>query len=138
MTTITINGNTRMIGTHTMIFFQAIVAASALLLSQTIPSQTEWMAVVERLGLAIALVAFFVWTGWEREKRMGKRIDYLEKQLTALSGKLVSLGDRVVEITQRDLGIVEKVVQSIESRPCMAFETIEEYYRWRDETRKDR
>lgn len=122
--------------TSIMMISQAVAATATLLVIQGIPLSAEvadatWAGAIERLGLAIVLVVFFVWTGWEREKRMGKRIDQLEKQATAMATKLATLGALITETTQRDMSIIEEVMTTLKSRPCMAFDSIDSFEKWK-------
>lgn len=110
--------------------FQAGSASGAYLIAQS-GLTGDWTAMIERLGLAIVLVAFFVWTGWEREKRMSKRIDYLEKQYTAVSGKLGGLTELVSETIRMNTETVAGMTKLIESRPCVAFQSYEEFHEWK-------
>lgn len=118
---------------------QAIIAGGAFLTAQTVTEpDLDWLQVVERLGLAVALVVFFVWTSWQREQRMGKRIDWLEKQGNTFSSKLAALTELVTEALRRDTDIVEEAVQTLESRPCIAFENQEQFAAWLKQHKEQR
>jgi len=109
---------------------QAVSGAGVYLIAQEgLPN--NWIALIERLGLAIVLVGFFVWTGWQREKRMGKRIDYLEKQNVAVIGKLAGLTGLVTETIRLNTETVSGMTRLIESRPCVAFQTYDEFNEWK-------
>lgn len=116
---------------------QAITATSAFLMAEAATApELDWLAMVERLGLAVALVLFFVWTGWQREQRMAKRIDQLEKQALTLSTKLAALTEQFNETMRRDIDLVAEAVKTLESRPCVAFDDHETFDKWRKEQQK--
>lgn len=118
---------------------QGILGAGAFLAAQAATADgIDWVAAIERLGLAIALVAFFVWTGWQREQRMGKRIDYLEKQAGNLGNKLAALTELVTEALKRDTTMITEAIQTLGGRPCMAFRSREEFAAWqRDNSQEE-
>jgi hypothetical protein len=78
----------------------------------------DWVKAVVTLGLSSALVLFFVFTAWQREKRMSDRITKLENAREA------------------------KAVTAIEGRPCYAFPTRDDFVEWQewwaDEKKKKR
>ena len=108
---------------------QVMVASIAILLAAG--ESTDWLSILERLGLAAALVVFFVWASWQRERRMGKRIDYLEKQTIVISGKLAALGMLVTESMNKQGTIVDNFTKMLSSRPCVAFDSIEKFQEWK-------
>lgn len=104
---------------------RSIAAAGAVFAADgALPTSGENLVdTVERLGLAIALVVFFVATGWAREKRMSKRISKLEADMAKLVPETAKLTAQVV-------GALTKVADAIhvlESRTCYAFRTREEF-----------
>ena len=68
----------------------------------------DWVKAVVTLGLSSALVLFFVFTAWQREKRMSDRITKLENARE------------------------QKAVAAIEGRPCYAFPTREDFESWQE------
>ena len=116
--------------------FQALFAVGALLLAQTaVSTDIDWMGAIERLGLAVVLVVFFVYTSWQREQRMGKRIDQLERQAVSQNSKLAALTELVTEALKRDTEIVDDALKTLESRPCYAV-TREQFEKWKADLAK--
>lgn len=115
---------------------QALCATGALLSMEAVPDFQDWTTTIERLGLAVALVIFFVstnwYSSWQREKRMGKRIDYLEKQVASLSGRLAAVNEQVTETIRRDSEMVVKVMETLANRTCWAFENHEDYVTFKE------
>lgn len=109
---------------------QAISAGAALLVAQSVPDAISWTQTVERLGLAVALVLFFVYTGWQREKRMGKRIDYLEKQMAQQGSRLAGMAETWNETIRSNADVLRKAIEVLEGRTCVAFANHEEFERW--------
>lgn len=110
---------------------QAISGGLVFLAAQAITLDADWMTVIERLGLAVALVAYFVWTGWQREQRMAKRIDQLEKQLNTTTSRLAALTELVTETIKRDTEVVSDAMKALHDRPCVAFDSAEEFDAWK-------
>ena len=108
----------------------------------------DWVTMVERLGLAVALVIFFVTTGWIREKRMAKRLDTLEDANSkleianaGLTERLAALTDRVTAALSRENTLVDDALKVLDGRTCFAFKNREEFDAFRDalrEWRKER
>jgi hypothetical protein len=118
--------------------FQAIVAAGTVLLVQAVPENTsDWISMIERLGLAVALVIFFVWTGWKREARMAARIDYLEKEVTKTNAKLATLSALITETMDRDRETLSEMIETLKGRPCVAFKNTESFRRWQKTHEKE-
>ena len=68
---------------------RGIAASGSILLADQIPSSSsDLVQVIERLGLSVVLVLFFIYTGWRRELRMAARIDKLEKDNANLAKQL--------------------------------------------------
>lgn len=127
---------------------RAIAATGAILAAESLPdTSADWVQMVERLGLAVALVVFFVATGWMREKRMATRIDFLEKSLTAANKTVSALTERVNTSLDSENHAMEKMGETmlqmarvIEGRTCVAFENHEEFRQfqeWRRGSKKD-
>ena len=115
---------------HSMIshLFQASIATGAIFAVEAIHDfPTDWIQMVERLGLAIALVLFFVWTGWKREQRMGLRIDKLERDNYKLAERTSALTEQVSIALQRETSVVAEALKVLSSRTCWAFQSREEF-----------
>jgi hypothetical protein len=123
------------------------VAAIAAAAGPNAPA-SDWATLVERLGLAVALVIFFVTTGWIREKRMAKRLDHLEDaklQLeianATLTEKLAALTDKVTTALSRENTLVDDALKVLDGRTCFAFKSRDEFDAFKDalrEWRKER
>lgn len=114
---------------------QGLAAAGTILAAEAahaIEDIGDWVSLIERLGLAIALVTFFVWTGWKREQRMAKRFDQLEKDKNKLSEKVAELGEQVTQALNRELTTAEMMAKALDSRTCFAFRNREEFDEFRD------
>jgi hypothetical protein len=108
----------------------------------------DWVTMVERLGLAVALVLFFVWTGWIREKRMARRLDHLEDANSkleianaTLTEKLAALTDKVTVALTRENTLVDDALKVLDGRTCFAFKNRDEFDAFKDalrEWRKER
>lgn len=105
----------------------AILAAEAAAITAH-----DWIAMVERLGLAVALVVFFVATGWAREQRMSKRIDKLEKDNARLSGQLATLTAQINETLRQENLTMDRALAVLNARTCYAFRNREEFERMRE------
>jgi hypothetical protein len=111
--------------------FQAAAAASAILVGGTITdTDLDWASAIERLGIAVVLLVFFVGTSWIREKRMAKRIDQLEKQVVSVSNKLAALTENTTQLIKEENALMQQAIQSLSTRPCFAFENREEFDAW--------
>lgn len=132
-------GRSKTMGSPISHAIQGVLGAGAFLAAQAATADgVDWVSAIERLGLAIALVAFFVWTGWQREQRMGKRIDYLEKQASSLGNKLAALTELVTEALKRDTTVIADAIATLHGRPCMAFKNHDEFAAWqRGKDRKE-
>ena len=118
---------------------RGILGAGAFLAAQAATADgVDWVSAIERLGLAIALVAFFVWTGWQREQRMGKRIDYLEKQAGTLGSKLAALTELVTEALKRDTSVIAEAIETLHGRTCVAFSNHEEFLDWQRKNKREK
>jgi len=110
---------------HTL---QAVVATSAILAAELVHVDApDYFTLIERLGLAVALVLFFVWTGWKREQRMGTRIDKLEKDNTKLADRTATLAEQVNSVLKQDNVVIADAIKVLASRPCWAFASREEF-----------
>jgi hypothetical protein len=113
-------------------FVQAISVLGALFFAQEVPDVlgTDWVAAVERLGLAAVFVVFFIITSWLRENRMAKRLDKLEQQNSKMGSRLAELTEKVTEAMKRDTDIIRDALDTLKIRPCLAFSSAEEFRRW--------
>ena len=101
---------------------QWAAASVAVFIAQTVPdiASGDWFVTVERLGLAVALVVFFVWTGWQREARMAKRIDTLEKDNKTLATKTAQLAEQVSQSMNAETSTIARAIEILALRPCYA------------------
>jgi len=113
--------------------WQAVFAAGAILAAE-IPHNdiTDWVQMVERLGLAVALVVFFVLTGWKREQRMARRLDWLEKENDKLSMKTATLAEQVNQALIRTNAFADEALKILNGRTCWAFSTRDEFETMRE------
>jgi hypothetical protein len=106
------------------------VAATGAILAAEIPhsvEMTDWIQMVERLGLAVALVIFFVVTGWKREQRMARRLDWLEKENDKLSTRTATLAEQVNQSLLNSTKLVGEALHVLDGRMCWACQTREEF-----------
>lgn len=107
---------------------QALAAVGAILASEAaVLGNDGWIASVEKLGLAVVLVVFFVATGWMREQRMAKRIDWLEKENDKLGMKVAGLTEHVNKTMSSVITKVTTAIDTLNSRTCYAFEDRESF-----------
>jgi uncharacterized protein YoxC len=90
----------------------------------------DWITAIERFGLAITLVIFFVVTSWLRERRMAKRIDQLEKQVVSISNKLAAQTENTTALIKKENELMQEAIRTLSLRPCFAFESHEEFSKW--------
>jgi uncharacterized protein YacL len=115
---------------YTMSHLLQAFAATGAIIAAEIPhgvDTTDWIQMVERLGLAVALVIFFVVTGWKREQRMAKRLDWLEKENDKLSMRTITLGEQVNQALLVSSTVVSDTLRVLEGRMCWAFKSREEF-----------
>ena len=112
----------------TMTIWQYVCATGAILAAE-IPhgDMGDWMQMIERLGLAVALVVFFVITGWKREQRMAKRLDWLEKENDKLATRTATLTEQVNQSVTRTNQIIDEALKTLNGRMCWACESREEF-----------
>jgi len=108
---------------------QATFAAAAILIGESV-TNLDWTSTIERLGLAVVLVMFFIVTSWMREKRMAKRIDTLEKQVVSISSKLATQTETTTAMVKRENEALQKAIDTLSKRPCFAFANREEFDDW--------
>lgn len=109
-------------------FIRAIAAAGAVLATESLPATSaDWTEMIERIGLAVALVVFFVVTGWRRESRMSDRITRLERELSKLAADNSKLTQQVIVGLERENSIMADAMHVLGCRPCFAFETREQF-----------
>jgi len=123
----------------TMIVWQAICATGAILAAE-IPHGDfgDWVQMVERLGLAVALVVFFVFTGWKREQRMAVRLDKLERDNDKLSTRTATLAEQITQTQTRTNQIIDEALKTLNGRMCWACGTREEFEQMRELVSKTR
>lgn len=104
---------------------------------------SDWIAMIERLGLAVALVIFFVYTGWLREKRMAARLDKLEnanneleRENTRFAERLSAVSEQVTAALQKDATIISEAMATLAERTCFAFKNREEFDAFKDALRE--
>lgn len=128
---------------------RSMIGVAAIAAAAGPPSAAnDWVTMVERLGLAVALVIFFVTTGWIREKRMARRLDHLEDANSkleianaTLTEKLASLTDKVTTALSRENTLVDDALKVLDGRTCFAFKSRDEFDAFKDalkEWRKER
>jgi hypothetical protein len=106
---------------------QSVVAAGAIIAAEIPYNVSDWVNMVERLGLAIALVVFFVATGWQREKRMAKRLDWLERENDKLSTRTAVLAEQVHTSLIQTTSTVTETLKILDGRMCWACQNREEF-----------
>lgn len=105
-----------------------MAATGAIMLTDALPDfGSDAVGAVERLGLAIALVLFFVYTGWKREQRMGARIDTLERQVATLAKSNASIAEQSAQALREETRMVADAIKTLAGRTCFAFESREEF-----------
>lgn len=107
--------------------FQGVVATSAILAAESTFSTADWISMVERLGLAVALVIFFVVTGWAREKRMANRLDWLERENDKLSTRTATLAEQVNTAMTSAISFQNESLRILDGRMCWACKTRDEF-----------
>ena len=107
--------------------FQGVFATGAILVAESTFSTSDWISMIERLGLAVALVVFFVVTGWAREKRMAKRIDRLEKENEKMGKTTATLAADVNATLTGVLSFQAESLRILDGRMCWACKTREEF-----------
>ncbi len=107
--------------------FQGVTATGAIIAAEATMSSADWITMVERLGLAVALVVFFVVTGWAREKRMAARIDKLEKENEKNAKTTAALTVNVNKALSDSTKAVSDALKVLDSRMCWACKSWEEF-----------
>ena len=119
--------------------WQAIAATGAILAAE-IPHGTDawdWIQMVERLGLAVVLVIFFVITGWKREQRMAKRLDWLEKENDKLSMRTATLTEQVNQALLESVRVVTEAHGTLAGRMCWACRSRDEFEKMQELARTE-
>lgn len=107
---------------------QAIAATGAIIASESAVFADEgWIMSLEKLGLAVVLVLFFVATGWKREQRMAKRIDWLERENDKLSIRVATLTEQVNQAVLKTATLLSDSMRTLEGRMCWACQTREDF-----------
>ena len=109
----------------------------AILLAEAVTPSVDMFAAIERIGLAAALVAFFVWTGWQRESRMAVRMDLLEKENKELVHKHDALTDKIAGAIADDAITLGKALEVLSNRTCMAFPSQDAFETWKRNRKHD-
>ncbi|HBR19459.1 MAG: hypothetical protein A2Y13_04345 [Planctomycetes bacterium GWC2_45_44] len=77
---------------------------------------------IEKFGVPVALVLFFVWQGWKREQRMSKAIEENQKTLSTLESDfrcvLVDLCKGSTEAITKNSNLLEELIGLLKSIPC--------------------
>jgi hypothetical protein len=71
---------------------------------------TDFITLAEKFGLQIALVAFFVWRDWVREKYLSQRLDEVQDARTA----------ELAGVIRDNSEAMRSLKGALEDRPCMA------------------
>lgn len=118
--------------------WQALAATCAIFAAEIPHNDMQyWVQMVERLGLAVALVIFFVVTGWKREQRMAKRLDWLEKENDKLSTRTALLAEQVNQALRESVRSITDAHDTLEGRMCWACRTREEFERMQELARQE-
>lgn len=75
--------------------------------------------IIGEYGLPIALVVFFIWRDWKREKDMTLRIRTLEDEVRTIYRELV---ERVLNVITTNSETMRSSITVFSSRPCLADE----------------
>ena len=112
---------------------QALFATGAILAAELPHGDLgDWMQMVERLGLAVALVVFFVMTGWKREQRMASRLDKLERDNDKLATRTATLAEQVTQTQAHTNRIIDEALKTLDGRMCWACTSREEFEKMRE------
>jgi hypothetical protein len=77
---------------------------------------TDLITIAEKFGLQIALVAFFVWRDWVRERYLSQRLDQVQEARTAeLAGVIRDNAEATRESAEASRGLTA----ALNARPCM-------------------
>jgi hypothetical protein len=106
---------------------QAFTATGAIFASEAAVFSEGWTASIEKIGLAVVLVVFFVITGWKREQRMAKRIDWLEKENDKLSIRVATLTEQVNQAVLKTATLLADSMRTLEGRMCWACQTRDDF-----------
>ena len=106
---------------------QGVFATGAIIAAESTFSTSDWISMVERLGLAVALVIFFVVTGWAREKRMANRLDWLERENDKLSTQTATLAVNFNAALVNSTTSVADALRVLDGRMCWACKTRDEF-----------
>jgi len=90
-----------------------------------------FLSLVDNVGLAVALVAVFMWQNARREKNdkqekqhlielVAQVEDYQRTVLTQLSGDSIKAINLSTEATKRTCDVLQRVCEALERRPCIA------------------
>ena len=76
-------------------------------------SFTEIFPLLKQYGPLILVVVFLLWQGWQRELRMGKRIDLLEDEQRNV---LLPMVERCTEVITQNTNVMERLEHSLDER----------------------
>ncbi len=71
------------------------------------------MAIVDKFGIQIGLVVFFVWWSWVREKHLSQKLDEVQEQRIS---ELVN----VVRSNTAAFEMLKVTLDKMNARPCLA------------------
>ena len=78
--------------------------------------------VIEKFGVPVALVLFFVWQGWKCEQRMTNAIEENQKNLSSLESDfrcvLVDLCKASTESITKNSDLLDELIGLLKSIPC--------------------
>ena len=79
---------------------------------------------VQKVGLLVALVVFFVWQTWKREKGLVRRIETLENGQREMLVRMATESACAISENAKAMGeqaaALAKFTDQIMARPCMA------------------
>jgi len=73
----------------------------------------DLVMLLKQYGPLILVTAFFLWQGWVREGRMGKRIEHLEDQQRNL---LMPLVERCADVIAQNTMMMERLEKALDER----------------------
>jgi hypothetical protein len=71
---------------------------------------SDLITIAEKYGLQIALVAFFIWRDWMREKYLSQRLDQVQDART----------NELAGVIRDNSEAMRSLKGALEDRPCMA------------------
>src|SRR5271166_6847420 len=74
---------------------------------------TEIFPLLKQYGPLVLVVVFLLWQGWNRETRMGNRIDLLEDEQRNV---LLPMVERCTEVITQNTNVMERLEKALDSR----------------------